>query len=76
MDRQQIDQLWFSFQDIPGVALKLNDSVRITTGKHAGAYASVIALIAREPEPIYLIEHGATGQDLELPESALSPAEE
>ena len=76
MDQQQIDQAWFQFQAIPGIAFKLNDPVRITTGEHQGMLATVITLLQRQPEPVYLVELGATGIELEMPESALiySPA--
>jgi hypothetical protein len=71
LDQQHIDQVWFQFQAIPGVAFKLNDSVRITVGEHQGQLASIIALLKRQPEPVYLVELGATGTELHIPESAL-----
>jgi hypothetical protein len=71
LNQQQIDQAWFQFQAIPGVVFKLNDSVRILTGEHQGMLASIIALLKQQPEPVYLVELGATGDDLEVPESAL-----
>ena len=66
-----IDNAWFQFQAIPGVTFKLNDPVRITVGTFQGQVACVIALLKRHPEPVYLVELGATGVDLEIPESAL-----
>lgn len=71
MDQQSINNAWFQFQDIPGVAFRLNDPVCITVGTFQGQVACVIALLKRHPEPVYLVELGATGVDLEIPESAL-----
>jgi hypothetical protein len=71
LDQQSINNAWFQFQDIPGVTFKLNDPVRITAGTYQGQVACVIALLKRQPEPVYLVELGATGVELEIPESAL-----
>ena len=70
-DRQKLDDLWFTFQAIPGVAFGLNDSVRIKAGEHEGEFASVISLVELVPSPTYLIELASGGGDIQLIESDL-----
>ncbi len=74
MQRSEIDELWFQQRTVPGAAYRLNDSVVIVAGEHAGTLAFVIALVALEPEPKYLVELANTGRDMKLPESALRAA--
>jgi hypothetical protein len=40
----------------------------------AGRLATVVALVALEPEPVYTVRLGAGTGDLHLPGSALGPA--
>ena len=71
MEQHQFDKAWFQFQDIPNIAFKLNDSVRIVTGEYQGMLGTIIALLQSHPEPVYLVELGTTGSELEMPESSL-----
>ncbi len=59
--QRELDDLWFSFQPIPGAAFGLNDSVRIKSGEHAGEFVSVISLVWLEPTPTHLIELASGG---------------
>lgn len=72
MNQNDIDHAWFNFQALPGIAFKLNDTVRIVNGEHQDMLGTVIALSQRHPEPLYRVELGATGSELELPESLLN----
>lgn len=73
MDRPKLDHLWFDSQPIPGVAFRLNDSVRIKAGVYSGEMASVVSLESLEPAPVYLVEL-ANGTDLKVTESDLERA--
>ena len=73
-DRRQVDELWFSQQLVPGAAFKLNDSVEITAGEHAGKSGAVISLEALEPEPLYLVEMGDGSRDALVEEHVLTAA--
>ncbi len=68
------EDLWFDQKAVPGAAFKLNDTVVIISGDHAGELASVISLLELTPEPRYVVELATTGWDLEMPEAALRAA--
>jgi hypothetical protein len=68
------EDLWFQRKAVPGAAFRLNDSVLILSGEHAGTLAAVISLLELNPHPRYLVELATTGADLELPEAALRAA--
>ena len=74
MNQHELDKLWFSSRPIPGVAFGLNDSVQIKSGENAGALATVISLVALEPEPTYMVELGSGGDDMAVVESDLESA--
>ena len=74
MNQSELDERWFSFQPIPGVAFGLNYAVRIKSGEHAGALASVISLASLEPTPTYLVEIGSSVRDIRVAESDLERA--
>ena len=74
MNRKEIDELWFSFERVPGASFKLNDDVLITSGTHRGEWGAAISLLALEPEPVYLVEL-SSGFDTEVAESALRRAD-
>ena len=59
----------------PGVAFQLNDAVEVVDGEYLGRCGSVIALVTREPEPVYLIEWGDGRGDIELAEGRLTAVE-
>ena len=71
VDQKRIDELWFSFQTVPGAAFKLNDSVSVEAGELKGERGNVVALLALRPEPRYLVEL-SSGSDAEIAESELS----
>jgi hypothetical protein len=64
---------WYTDAEIPGVRYRLNDSVVLLAGAHAGEEAAVISLEAIAPEPKYLVELLSGAGDLLLPESHLRP---
>ena len=68
------DDLWYNFEPVPGAAFRLNDAVQIKSGGHAGEGAAVISLLSLEPTPIYLVELGSGGGDIEIAESELEGA--
>ena len=73
MNQTELDNLWFSFQAIPGVRFKLNDAVQIKSGEHGGKFGSVISLVSTDPIPTYVIELGSGDAEVEMPESDLAP---
>ena len=74
MKQSEPDDLWFSSQPIHGAAFGLNDSVRITSGEHAGELAAVISLASLEPAPTYIVELSSGGGDIAVAESDLESA--
>ena len=62
---------WLSGEQVPGVDLRLNDSVEITGGPKQGETGAVISLEHVDPEPTFLVELGATGSEITLPQSML-----
>jgi hypothetical protein len=73
MNQKEIDELWFSFQPIPGAAYRLNDSVGVTSGEFKGESGAVVSLLALAPEPVYLVEL-SSGADIKISESELERA--
>lgn len=65
-----IDELWFSFETIPGVKFKLNQPVEIVKGEYSGLSGSTISLLSITPEPRYLVEL-SSGKDINVLESQL-----
>ncbi len=73
MDRSEIGRRWMAREPLKGVAFLLNDSVRVTTGPHAGSRGSVVSLVEATPDPVYLVELG-NGEDARLQQSNLVTA--
>jgi hypothetical protein len=73
MNLDEVNKLWYDFQPIKGIAFGLNDSVRIKSGDYAGQIGSVISIISVEQMPIYLIELGKIGLDVQIKQSELEP---
>jgi hypothetical protein len=73
MNLDEVNKLWYDFQPIEGITFGLNDSVLIKSGDYEGQSGSVISIISVEPMPIYLIELGETGQDVQIKQSELEP---
>jgi hypothetical protein len=54
------------------VRFGINDTVRITSGPHAGRTAAVVSLVAVEPEVVFLVEPGTPPWgDLEVSQASL-----
>ena len=71
MNLDEANKLWYDFEPIEGVLFRLNDGVRITSGKYAGEYASVISLVSLKPVT-YLVELGSENKcDVTITESEL-----
>lgn len=71
MNLEEVNNLWYNSQPIKGIAFGLNDSVRIKSGDLAGQAGSVISIISIEPMPIYLVELGINGEDVQIKQSDL-----
>ena len=74
VNQRELDDLWFSSRPIPGVAFRLDDSVLIKSGEHAGEFAAVISLVSLGPTPTYIIELSSGGGDVTVAESDLESA--
>jgi hypothetical protein len=67
-----IEQQFFAGMRSEEVRFAINDSVRITSGPHAGRTAAVVSIVAVDPEAIFVLEPGAPPWgDLEVPQSSL-----
>jgi len=73
VDRSEVDRRWMAREPVEGVAFLLNDSVRVTTGPHAGSRGSVVSLVEATPAPVYLVELG-NGKDARVHQSDLVTA--
>jgi hypothetical protein len=54
-NQYELESLWITSDAIPGVDYKFGDLVRVESGEYAGQTGEVIALLAIDPEPVYLI---------------------
>ncbi len=70
---EEVNYLWYNLQPIEGISFGLNDSVRIKSGEYEGQFGSVISLTSVEPIPIYLVELGNDGSDVEIAQTELEP---
>jgi len=68
---KEVDDKWFSNESIDGVSFKLNDSVSVIAGPHAGKSGTVISLNRLIPEPEYLVELGSGAGDIKAFQSNL-----
>lgn len=67
-------ECWLAGGRLPAVRFACNEPVLVLAGPMAGRLATVVALVALEPEPVYTVRLGAGTGDLHLPGSALGPA--
>ena len=74
MNLNEVNNLWYNFQPIDGIFFGLNDSVLIKSGDYAGHSGSVISIISVEPMPIYLVELGINGKEVQIKQSELEPS--
>jgi hypothetical protein len=74
VDEFELEKLWVSVHGIPGVAFRFRDAVRVKSGEHAGEDATVVALLAVEPTPVYVVELSLSGKNLTLPQPDLERA--
>jgi hypothetical protein len=65
----ELENLWIK-SSIPGVAYRFGDKVRVTSGEQAGEVGRIVALLAVEPSPMYVIEL-PSGKGLTLLQSDL-----
>jgi len=66
----EIERRFFAGERSERVRFAVNDSVRVTSGPHAGRTASVISLVAVEPEVVFLLEPGTRpSDDMEVPQA-------
>lgn len=73
MTQYQLESLWVTEEGITGVSYRFSDLVRIKSGAYSGQTAEVIALIAIEPEPIYVVVLPPKETSVVLPQSELEP---
>jgi ribosomal protein L24 len=64
MTTEHVDS-WLAGESVADVRFRLNDAVRVMSGRHAGMVGAVISLLAVEPVPRYIIET-SSGQDTEV----------
>jgi hypothetical protein len=74
VDMAEAAEHWFKLKAIPGVRFALNEPVLITAGPFKGQAGSTISLLKLSPEPEYLVELAATGQDVHALQSELGTA--
>ena len=56
MTQYELEQLWVKGA-LPSVAYSPGNKVRLKTGERAGEVGRVVALLAIEPQPDYIIEY-------------------
>ena len=69
MNLNDVNKLWYD-GPVDGISFRLNDCVRIRSGKHTGEFGSVICIESVEPIA-YVVELGKTGLDVVIAESEL-----
>jgi hypothetical protein len=55
MTQRELEGLWIK-SALPSVQYRFSDEVRATSGTHAGKAGRVVALLAVDPAPFYVIE--------------------
>ena len=73
MTQYELENLWIK-SPIPGVAYQFGDKVSVISGEQAGEVGRIVALLAIEPSPMYVIEL-PTGKGLTLLQSDLERVE-
>jgi hypothetical protein len=70
----EIEQRFFAGERSEQVRFAINDSVRVTSGPHAGRTAAVISLVAVDPEVVFVLEPGSPPWgDIEVPQASIEP---
>lgn len=73
MNLTEVNNLWYNFQPIDGIFFGLNDSVLIKSGDYAEHSGSVISIISVNSIPIYSVELGINGEEVQINQSELEP---
>lgn len=55
MTQYELETRWVTAEGIPGVCHRFSELVVIKSGEYSGHLAEVIALLALEPEPMYMV---------------------
>lgn len=55
MTQYELESRWLTAAGVAGVNYRFSDLVRIRSGEYAGHAAEVIALLALDPEPMYMV---------------------
>ena len=55
MSQYELESRWITAEGIADVSHHFGDLVRIKSGEYSGHSAEVIALLALEPEPMYMV---------------------
>jgi len=66
----ELETQWTTAEGVDGVCYRFGDLVEVEKGKSKGAAGEIIALVAIDPEPIYLIEL-PTGKSVSAAQSEL-----
>lgn len=74
MTQRDLEARWVTPEGIPGVAFRFGDNVRVCSGKEAGKIGRVVALLAIEPVPLYVLEFMSTGESLNVLQSEIERA--
>lgn len=56
MNITDVNQTFLNREPILGVRFSHNDLIRIAAGVHAGGVGSLVAVLALEPEPLFVVE--------------------
>jgi len=55
MTQYELESRWITEEGVPGVVHRFSDLVQIKSGDYSGQTAEVIALLALEPKPMYMV---------------------
>ena len=55
MTQYELENRWVTEEGVPGVVHRFSDLVQIKSGEYSGQTAEVIALLALDPEPMYMV---------------------
>jgi hypothetical protein len=56
VNQYELETLWAN-GSLPNVAYRFDNKVRLKTGERAGEVGRIVALLAIEPQPDYVIEY-------------------
>ena len=74
MTQRDLEARWVTPEGIFGVAFRFGDDVRVCAGKELGKIGRVVALLAVEPVPHYLLELMSSGESLNVLQSEIESA--